>query len=266
MRRQSLIVRSAAKIVLICFFQMILLSSAGLTQPIECPFDKANPTLGSARISFQSLNYICAEEEIQAFMQLDNISIEQKADAHVLLAAVYYAKLKNDKEKKNRVIEQFKQAFKSYRAWRGDLDISSTEFFDMMQEAQALVDEEAKSGKPAPAETPVEQEITAPPPEIEEEPVEEEEKAAVATIEPAETDDKPAEDEDQPAITTMPGQESTAKASKPWYKKWWAIGLGVGLVVGVVVLAGGGGSDDGGTTDTTLPDFPDPPVAGKKKH
>jgi hypothetical protein len=52
------------------------------------------------------------------------------------------------------------------------------------------------------------------------------------------------------------------KQGKPWYRKWWALGSGVGVVVvGAVLLLGGGDSaDGGGTTETdTLPDFPPPP-------
>ena len=43
---------------------------------------------------------------------------------------------------------------------------------------------------------------------------------------------------------------------KPWYKKWWAIGLGVGVVAVVAVAVGGGGGEDTPPEDTTLPGFP----------
>ena len=50
--------------------------------------------------------------------------------------------------------------------------------------------------------------------------------------------------------------------SKPWYKKWWVLGLGVGVVaVAAVALTGGG--DDGDKEpppDQTLSDFPDTPT------
>jgi hypothetical protein len=57
--------------------------------------------------------------------------------------------------------------------------------------------------------------------------------------------------------------EEGKKEKKAWYKNWWAIALGVGVVAGAVALAGGGGGDGGGTTpDQPLPGFP-PPPAGK---
>lgn len=250
MRKYRFAGKAMVHLLLLTFMQMLFFPTIGMSQPIECQYDADNPTLESARLSFRTLNYACAEEEINAFLGLDDITIEEKADAHVLLAAVYYAKLKNDEEKRNRVINQFKEAFKAYRAWKGDLDISSTEFFEMMQTARAQVDEEAESAEMAAEEEQpavVEEPVTASQPEPEAE--------------------QPAEEEtEQPAVASMPPyQGDDAKASKPWYKKWWAIGLGVGLVAGVVVLAGGGGSDDGSTTPAgELPDFPDPPPAGKK--
>lgn len=251
MRRHSIAARLVVQLLVFCFLNMMLLSTPGLTKPIDCPYDKANPTLENARLSFRTLNYQCAEQEIEDFLLLEKITIEEKADAHVLLAAVYYAKLKNDESKRKQVINQFKEAFKAYRAWKGDLDISSTEFFEMMQTAQTMVDEEAES---APAEPEV-------PPVSAEKPAEDtgdEEIAAIVDLSEDEQEEDVAE--------TMPPyqgeQDEQVKASKPWYKKWWAIGLGVGVIAVVAVAAsGGGGSDDGGTTNTDLPDFPDPPTS-----
>jgi hypothetical protein len=48
--------------------------------------------------------------------------------------------------------------------------------------------------------------------------------------------------------------------SKPWYKKWWVIGLGAAVVTGTVLLIAGGGDDDEPVPDQPLPDFPDPPA------
>lgn len=57
--------------------------------------------------------------------------------------------------------------------------------------------------------------------------------------------------------------DTTAAVAKPsaWYKKWWAIASGVGVVAVAAALAAGGG--DGGGDDVvpidTIPSFPPPP-------
>lgn len=208
-------------IALVCFICGVVLPAAARGQTPECPYDRTKPSLDNARISFKSLDYHCAEQEIMDYLNLSDLTIEQRADAHVLLAAVYYAKSKNDSEKKKLVINQFKEAFRAYRDWRGELDISSTEFIEMMNEAKDQVDEEEAQKKQEPV-------ITPPPAE------------------------------EKPALTTI-----TTKEGKPWYKQWWAIALGVGVVAGVVVLAAGGGGGEegggGGGTIDTLPSAPPPP-------
>lgn len=143
MRIHNLTFRITGVILAVCFLQMIFLPPAVYAQEPECPYDPANPSLDNARISFKSLNYLCAEQEILDFLKKEGLTIEQRADAHVLLATVYYAKSKNESEKRNLVIEQFKKAFRAYREWRGELDISSTEFIEMMNSAKQLVDTEA---------------------------------------------------------------------------------------------------------------------------
>lgn len=54
--------------------------------------------------------------------------------------------------------------------------------------------------------------------------------------------------------------ESAETKKKGWYKKWWAVALGVGLVAMVAMATGGGGSDNGGESGSgRLPDPPSPP-------
>ncbi|MDD4052720.1 MAG: hypothetical protein PHR28_12590, partial [candidate division Zixibacteria bacterium] len=200
------------------------------------------PTLESARISFKSLNYRCAEQEIEDVLKISSLTIEEKADAHILLAAVYFAMLKNDTEKRDRVIDQFKEAFKAYREWKGELDISSTEFIDMMKQAQEQVDKEAAAAPPT----------TTAPPAVTEAPKE--------TTTPVVTE-QPKDTTKTMAIAPAAEEKAAEGKSKPLYTKWWAIVLGVGLVAGAVALAGGGGGDNGGggTVLDTLPNFPDHP-------
>jgi hypothetical protein len=150
MPRNNPAFRATAVILLAAFLQIAIFSAPARAQAPDCPYDKANPSLDNARINFKSLNYRCAELEIQDYLNLESLNTSQKADAHVLLAAVYYAKSKNEDEKRSLVIDQFKEAFRAYREWRGELDISSTEFIDMMNQAKAQVDKEATEVKVTP--------------------------------------------------------------------------------------------------------------------
>jgi len=217
MPRKHFAFRASATILLVVYLHSIILSGVSLGQSSDCDFDPNQPSLDNARKSFLALNYKCAEEELANFLELDDISIEDRANAHVLLAEVYYAKVRNDDEKRNMVMEQFVAAFQAYREWRGELNIKSPEFMAMMKQAQVMVDEEATTAKA---------------------------------------------EEEVPEVFETPAQPETGKKKGPWYTKWWAIGLGVGVVVGAVVLAGGGG-DDGGSAGP-LPGFPGTPDSEKK--
>jgi hypothetical protein len=214
MHKRILLIRSAATVILISFMIVTVLPVGIMAQAtITCPYDSAAPTLDHARQTFKALNYNCAEMEINDLLKKEDLSLEEKANAHVLMAAVYYAKLKDSKEKQHKVIEQFAQAFRSYANWSGDLDIKSTEFLSMMEQAKSLVETEIKV-----PETP-----------------------ALDTL---------------VAVPVIGGKE------KPWYTQWWAIGLGVGVVAGAVILMGGGGEE--AAPDTSLAGFPPPPAKSGK--
>ncbi len=141
----------------------ILLAAFVLCYPLparsaECKFDRKNPNITNARINFKALNYECAEEELGLLLRDTTLSYQDKANAHVLLAAVYYARLKNESDMKTRVIDQFKEAFRTYRNWRGELDIKSTDFEDLMNAARQQLDQEPiapvteePAAKPTPA-------------------------------------------------------------------------------------------------------------------
>lgn len=227
MRKHLKMFRVASIPLLVIYGFSLFLPNMAFGQESDCSFDRDNPTLASARKSFLALNYICAEEELNLILKSEALTTEEKADAHVLLAEVYYAKVRNDKEKHDKVITQFVAAFNAYREWKGELNIKSPEFMGMMKEAQTLVDQQA-------VEKPAEE---------------------AAAIEEAE---KPAEEEEtkEAAVPVMQA------AKKPWYTKWWAIALGVGVVAGGVVLLTGGGEEEK-PADNTLPDFP-PPPQGKR--
>jgi len=114
-------------------------------QTAQCDYDRQKPSLESARKSFQVFDFQCAEQEIQDLLKVPTLSLEDKANAHVLLAAVYFEMLQGDAQQRGKILEQFKEAFRSYRDWRGDLDIQSPEFRAMMEEAKQEVQTEAKT-------------------------------------------------------------------------------------------------------------------------
>jgi len=214
MPKQSRIFRLITVFLLMIFIHSVMLPVLVLGQSADCQYDRDKPSLENARKNFLALNYVCAEQEINDLLNTEGLNIQTKADAHVLLAEVYYAKVRNDSEKKEMVIEQFVAAFKAYRDWRGELNITSPEFMNMMKEAQDMVDEGVTEPEPVKIEVPEEKKTES---------TEEKEKGA-------------------------------------WYKQWWAIGLGVGVVAGAVILLAGG--DDDETPPDTLASFP-PPPAGK---
>jgi hypothetical protein len=215
MPKQNRIFRLVTVSLLMIFLHSVMLPVIVLGQATDCQFDRSKPSLDNARKNFLALNYDCAEEEINALLNSEGLNTQIKADAHVLLAEVYYAKVRNDSEKKEKVVEQFVAAFKAYRDWRGELNITSPEFMNMMKEAQDMVDQ----GKTEPEEVKIE-----------------------------------VPEEETP-------KQPTEKKKGAWYKQWWAIGLGVGVVVGGVILIASGGSED--TSADTLASFPPPPTSKK---
>ena len=125
----------------------VLLPVMAGAQATVCTYDKKAPSLESARYSLKMTDYTCAELEINDLLALDTLSLELRADAHVLLAAVYYAKLKNESEQRREVLDQFKAAFRVYREWGGELDIKSPKFQELMEQAKQQVEAE-RTGAP----------------------------------------------------------------------------------------------------------------------
>jgi hypothetical protein len=223
MYKRAGILKIGAMFALLVYLQALVLPQLVQAQDPDCPFDKANPTTENARYNFRITNYDCAELELKTLLANEDIELQDKADAHVLLAAVYYAKIRNDEEKRDLVVEQFVAAFKSLRTWRGDLDIKSPEFVALMEQAQMLVDKQ--------------------------------DDALDTATDKVKEEVPDTELDDAPPVTVV-----SSDGKKPWYKQWWAIGLGVGLVAGAVVVAAGGGGGDEGEPDNDLPSFPDPPA------
>jgi hypothetical protein len=214
--------RSLSILMLAVFAQGVVLPYVAHAQDtFDCAYNRNQPTLENARLLFKITDYRCAEMELKDLLASDSLGLQTRADAHVLLAAVYYAKLRDEEEKESKVMAELVAAFKAFREWRGELDIKSEEFRSLLEKAKKKVDEQA------------------------------EQEAQAAVEDTTTTEQEPA------AMTDTWSQKKTEK--KPWYKKWWVLGLGVGVVATGVVLAAGGGGDDGGTEAQPLPGFPGHP-------
>jgi hypothetical protein len=121
--------------------QMLFFAAPSSAQESGCTYDKAAPSLDNARLNFKSLNYRCAELELLDLLNMSTTTLQEKADVYVLLAAVYYAMMGDDEqERRDKVVEQFTAAFREYRDWKGTLEITSSEFAELMEEAKQRVD------------------------------------------------------------------------------------------------------------------------------
>jgi len=127
-KRESVYFKAFLFASLFVFIQALLLPCCLMGQTPDCTYDLDNPSVENARRNFKITNYVCAEMELNDLLGRESISLEERADAHVLLASVYYAMLRNDKDKSKKVTKHFVEAFKAFRAWKGDLDIKSPEF------------------------------------------------------------------------------------------------------------------------------------------
>lgn len=147
MRRMRLCRKATAYATLAVFAITLVLPDLLCAQTANCGYDEANPSIENARTNFKITNYPCAEEELNLLLADKSLGLQERADAHVLMASVYYAMMRDDDEKAQKVTEQFVEAFKAFRTWKGDVDIKSPEFLSMMEQARELVarQDEAKA-------------------------------------------------------------------------------------------------------------------------
>ncbi|MFZ5979294.1 MAG: hypothetical protein ACOYVF_01555, partial [Candidatus Zixiibacteriota bacterium] len=104
----SLLVKNSILLAIMLLFCCI--PGSGFGQKLVCDYDRNHPTVENARVNFKSLKYKCAQQELQDLLEDETINLETRANAHVLMAAVYYALIKDDEEKKQKTIDQFKKA------------------------------------------------------------------------------------------------------------------------------------------------------------
>lgn len=235
--------KSIACVVMAAHMLSLGLPSLISAQAPPCRYDKANPSMENARYHFRITDYDCAEQELLDFLSSSSLDLNTRADGHVLLAAVYYAKLRDADEKRDQVLKQFVAAFEALLDWQGALDIKAPGFRKLMDEARGLV-----GGDTAPpTETETVRESAEPEPE----------QPKIVDAPPVDKQPKISDDREPEEGFTKISRIQTTPKSKPWYKKWWVLGLGVGVVATSVVIATGGGGDDDDLAD--LPGFPSTP-------
>jgi len=147
MRKKLKFFRITIIFLIFAYLQTIIPAGIALAEVNDCGYDSTAPDLEHARQSFKQINYRCAEQELNDLLSQEDLNIELKANAHVLLAAVYYTILRDATEKEQMVVDQFAEAFRSYQDWSGDLDIKSSKFAALMETAKGLVEEEKAEPK-----------------------------------------------------------------------------------------------------------------------
>lgn len=187
-----------------------------LAQTAECNYDRKAPSLKSARGSFQEFDFACAERELTDLLKAPNLDAGVQADAHALLAAIYFQTLPDNKSRREKVIEEFRRTYSLRPEWNGRPDIQTPAFRDLMTEAKRQVDQLRQKDKPAPPPT-----TTAPKP--------------------------------TPAVTAESKPASKGGSKKTWV--YVAIGAAAAGVA-VIALGGGGGGSNGGSNLPNFPPPP----------
>ena len=118
-------------------------------QTPECGYDRSAPSLASARASFQEFDFACAERELGDLLKVPKLAVGIQADAHALLAAIYFQTLPDNQNRREKVIEEFRRTYSLRPDWKGQPEIQTPAFRDLMTEAKRQVDQLSQKEKPA---------------------------------------------------------------------------------------------------------------------
>jgi len=140
--------RRLAAVLTFAYLWSLLFAQVQSVRAADCSYDTSNPSIGSARTSFQIFDFECAEKELLDVLKKKDLGMEDRANAHMLLAAVYYEMFQGETHRRQKILEQFEEAFTAYRNWKGTLDIQSPEFRELMEEARASVESQQKQEEP----------------------------------------------------------------------------------------------------------------------
>ncbi|MGD8922316.1 MAG: hypothetical protein PVH24_03645 [Candidatus Zixiibacteriota bacterium] len=121
----------------VCTVLSLAVSSA---DEVSCDFNSENPRVLHAKVFFTGGQYACAEQELKAVLAKPDITSHTAADAHMLLAAVYFQTVSDREVRRQRTREQFIQGLRADRKWSGNLAVSSAEFITIFNDARELVE------------------------------------------------------------------------------------------------------------------------------
>ncbi|MBN1213019.1 MAG: hypothetical protein JXA92_10610 [candidate division Zixibacteria bacterium] len=103
-----------------------------------CIYDRKTPMVESARESFRNKDYECARWELSDLLAQKKVKPEIRADALVLLAQVNYQMIEDKQEKRSTVRKNLITAFRNYPIWDGELEIRSSEFFNLINDSKDI--------------------------------------------------------------------------------------------------------------------------------
>jgi hypothetical protein len=119
-----------------------VVSSLGVlsADEVSCDFNADNPRVLHAKMFFTGGQYACAEQELSALLERQDINRHAAADAHMLLAAVYFQTIQDRNTRRQKAREQFILGLRANRKWSGNLAVSSAEFITIFNDARELVE------------------------------------------------------------------------------------------------------------------------------
>lgn len=140
--------RSLAAFVVMTYFSAFAWPEHVAAQSSDCGYNRSAPSLASARASFQEFDFFCAERELGDLLKVSSLSAGVQADAHALLAAIYFQTLPDNQNRREKVIEEFRRTYSLRPDWRGQPDVQTPAFRDLMTEAKRQVDQLRQKEKP----------------------------------------------------------------------------------------------------------------------
>lgn len=214
-----------AKLVTLFLCAWLTISPSVLTgQEKTCLYPDGQPTVANARRVFRSADLECAEKELKELLDSHQFSGKTRADAHLLLASVYFVGDSDDNLRRSKVKQELVALYLADRYWQGELEIRSSEFRKILADARELADWRYRNS-----------------PELQKE---YEQQLLLDTSLTA---------------SQMDSSWQSGKAERKWYTRWWAIGSGVGIIAMAAILMSGADNSGGPIPVDTLPPFPDTP-------